>query len=82
MLAVATREICTMQINILLLLYCYAVHYLTVQYYRLLSTRGGTGSGLPVLTPAGFCVFPSDPVPESKICEKTDPDGVIFPIRQ
>ena len=25
-------------------------------------------------TPAGFCVFLSDPDPESKICEKPDPD--------
>jgi len=29
------------------------------------STRGGTGSGVPESTPAGFCVFLSDP--ESKI---------------
>ena len=34
--------------------------------------RGGTGSGLPESTPAGFCVFLSDP--ESKIREKPDAD--------
>jgi len=40
------------------------------------ATRDGTGSGLAESTPAGFCVFLSDPDPgpESKICEKTDPD--------
>jgi len=38
------------------------------------ANRGGTGSGLPESTPAGFCVFLSDP--ESKICEKPDPDPV------
>jgi len=31
--------------------------------------RGETGSGLPESTPVGFCVFCSDPDPESKICE-------------
>ena len=38
--------------------------------------RGGTGSGVPDSTPAGFCVFLSDPDPDpvSKICEKPDPD--------
>jgi len=42
----------------------------------LIHSRGGTGSGLPESTPAGFCVFLSDPDPdpESKICEKPDPD--------
>ena len=25
-------------------------------------------------TPKGFCVFLSDPEPDPKICEKTDPD--------
>jgi len=37
-------------------------------------TRGGTGSGVPEATPAGFCFFLSDPDPdaESKIWEKTD----------
>jgi len=29
---------------------------------------------LPESTPGGFCVFISDPDPESKICEKPDPD--------
>jgi len=40
------------------------------------SIRGGTGSGVPESTSAGFCVFLSDPDTdlESKICEKTDPD--------
>jgi len=40
-----------------------------------ISIRGGTGSELPESTPAGFCVFLSDPDPgpESKICEKPDP---------
>jgi len=28
------------------------------------------GFGVPESTPAGSCVFVSDPVPESKICEK------------
>jgi len=36
--------------------------------------KGGHGSGVPEWTPAGFCVFLSDPDPESKIREKTDPD--------
>jgi len=36
--------------------------------------RGGSGSGLPESTPARFCVFLSDPDPESKICEKPDQD--------
>jgi len=41
-----------------------------------LSCRGGTGSGLPVSTPDGFCVFLSDPEPDPdlKICERPDPD--------
>jgi len=29
---------------------------------------------VPESTPAGFCVFLSDPDPESKICDKRDPD--------
>ena len=29
---------------------------------------------MPESTPAGFCVFLSDPDPESKICDKPDPD--------
>jgi len=37
-----------------------------------LHTSGGTGSGVPESTPTGFLVFLSDP--ESKICEKPDPD--------
>jgi len=43
--------------------------------------RSGHGSGVPESTAAGFCVFLSDPDPESKICEKPDPDPesiVIF----
>jgi len=36
--------------------------------------RGGTGFGVQESTPAGFCVFFSDPDPKSKICEKPDPD--------
>ena len=36
-------------------------------------SRGGHGSGVPESTQAGFCVF-SDPEPESKFCEKLDPD--------
>jgi len=36
------------------------------------SLPGGTRSELPESTPAGFCVFLSDP--ESKIFEKPDPD--------
>jgi len=35
--------------------------------------RGGTGSGVPESTPAGFCVFLSDPDKESKIFEKNGP---------
>jgi len=44
------------------------------QKYRM-PTRGGTESGVPESTPAGFCVFLWDPDPdlESKICEKPDP---------
>jgi len=43
---------------------------------RPVTSRGGTGSGLPESTPAGFCVFLLDPNPdpESKICEKPDPE--------
>jgi len=39
-------------------------------------SRGGRGSGVPESTLTGFCVFLSDldPDPESKFCEKTDPD--------
>jgi len=46
-------------------------HYLCI--------RGGTGSGLPESTPAGFCVFLSDPDadPESKICGKPDPESLF-----
>jgi len=38
--------------------------------------RGGHGSGMPELTPAGFCVFCSnlESDPESKFCEKPDLD--------
>ena len=35
--------------------------------------RGGHGFGVPESTPAGLCVF-SDQQPESKFCEKPDPD--------
>ena len=38
--------------------------------------RGGIGSGVLELTPAGFCVFLSDT--ESKICDKPDPDQASF----
>ena len=40
--------------------------------YWVVSTRGGTESGLPVSTPAGFCVFLSDPDPgpDLKILEQ------------
>ena len=40
--------------------------------------RGGTGSGQPESTPAGFCVFLSDldQDPESKIWEKPDPESL------
>jgi len=47
---------------------------LHLKKYLPISTRGGHRSGLPESTPAGFWVFPSDPDPESKICEKPDPD--------
>ena len=36
--------------------------------------RGGTESGFLESTPEGFCVFLSDPEPESKIWEKPDPN--------
>jgi len=39
--------------------------------------RGGSGSGVPEWTPAGFCVFPSDPDPESKIWEKPDSESLF-----
>jgi len=42
------------------------------QFKILVCTRGGTGSGVLESTPAGFCVFLSEP--ESKICEKPDLD--------
>jgi len=44
--------------------------------------RGGTGSGLPESIPAGFCIFLTDPDPdtESKICEKPDPYRSHFSI--
>jgi len=40
-------------------------------------SRGGHGSGVPEPTPAGFCVFLSDPDPESKFCEKPDPEPMF-----
>jgi len=43
-------------------------------------TRFWTGSGLPESTPAGFYIFCSDPDPESKICEKPDPNRSHFSI--
>ena len=42
-----------------------------------MATRGGTGSGLPEPIPAGFCIFLSDPDPESKICDKSDPESLF-----
>jgi len=42
--------------------------------------RGEPGSGGPESTPEGFCVFLSDPEPESKICEKPDLDRSQFSI--
>jgi len=43
------------------------------------SSRGGTGSGVPESTPAEFCVFLSDadPDPQSKIWEKPDPESLF-----
>ena len=32
---------------------------------------------MPESTPAGFCVFLSDPDPGSKICEKPDPESKV-----
>jgi len=48
------------------------------KHWRRPWSRGGTGSGVPDSTPAGFCVFLSDqdPGPESNICEKPDPSAV------
>jgi len=42
----------------------------------LISCRAEVGPDpeLLELTPAGFCIFLSEPDPESKICEKPDPD--------
>jgi len=37
----------------------------TLTLLRVVRTNGGTESGLPESTPAGFCVFLSDPDPES-----------------
>ena len=37
-----------------------------------LTKRGGTGSGVPESTPAGFCVFLSDPDPEPASSEISD----------
>jgi len=39
--------------------------------------RGETGSGVPESTPAGFCVFLSDPDLKSKICKKTDHESLF-----
>jgi len=44
---------------------------------QLVQVRGSTGAGLPKSTPAGFCVFLSDPDPESKIWEKTNPESLF-----
>ena len=58
---------------------CFSGNSLSELCLRLFKTfaivygRGGTGSGLPEWTPAGFCVFLSDA--ESKIFEKPDPDA-------
>jgi len=43
-----------------------------LQQLQHIQTGGGTGSGVPESTPAGFCVFLSDPEP--KIREKPDRD--------
>jgi len=43
--------------------------------YSSFFTIVGTGSGVPESTPAGFCVFLLEP--ESKICEKPDPDSLF-----
>jgi len=46
--------------------------------------RGETGSGVPVLTPAEFCIFLPDPDPgpdsdpEYKIWEKLDPEPELL----
>jgi len=42
-------------------------------------SKGGHGSKMPVSTPEGFCIFlsDSDPVPESKICEKPNPESLL-----
>jgi len=40
--------------------------------------RGGHGSEAPESTPAGFCVFLSDPELESNIYEKPDPDSFFI----
>jgi len=45
-------------------------------HFCLYPTRGGTWSGVPESIPAGFCVFLSDPDPESKISEKPDPESL------
>ena len=42
-----------------------------------LYSRDGHGSEVPESTRAGFCVFLSDPNPESIICEKTDPQSLF-----
>ena len=43
---------------------------------------GGHGPGASKSTPVGFCVFSDrDPEPESKICEKPDPES-LFIFRQ
>ena len=50
---------------------CICLVFVTKSSLMLISYRGGHGCGVPEATPAGSCVF-SDP--ESKICEKSDPD--------
>jgi len=52
---------------------------LTLSYWVVVQIRGGTGSGLPESTPAGFCVFRSDPDPGpgSKIWEKPDQESIF-----
>ena len=57
------------------------MHDLLKLHHRLIvmHSRGGTGSAAPESTPAGFCVFLSDPDPEFKIWEKLDADpGSLF----
>jgi len=49
----------------------HALNHVVASY---LDARGSHGSGVPESTPAGSCIFLSDPHLESKICEKVDLD--------